>query len=41
VEAFETVLATEARTAAKAIALLEVATIEYDRRASHAETQAL
>jgi diguanylate cyclase (GGDEF)-like protein len=41
VEAFETVLAAEARTAAKAIALLEVATIEYDRRASRAETQAL
>jgi diguanylate cyclase (GGDEF)-like protein len=41
VEAFETVLAAEARTAAKTIALLEVASLEYDRRASRAETQAL
>lgn len=41
VQAFEAVLAREARTAAKAITLLEVASLEYDRRASRAETQAL
>jgi diguanylate cyclase (GGDEF)-like protein len=41
VAAFEAVLAKEARTAATATALLEVATTEYERRAVRAETRAL
>ena len=41
VQAFESVLGTESKSAAQAIASLETASKEYDRRASLAETQTL
>ncbi len=41
VQAFESVLGTESRSAAQATALLETASREYDRRASRAEAETL